>query len=165
MPIYGNRNNNDRNNNKKKYNWFTKQIDQKGKDFMSQLSKQQISNDALSIIRDMVYGRIDYNEFGQYFYYKDFLIILIEKSIDRQRYYSCNLEALRMYLSCVAQGMIYMDNESRLYMQNTRDENFNLYTIYNTVLNALVLCLNTNTIDPLLTINSNLKTALQMVKL
>lgn len=163
MPVYGNRNNNDRN--KKKYNWFTKQIDQKGKDFMFQLSKQQISNDALSIIRDMVYGRIDYNEYGQYFYYKDFLVILIEKSMDRQRFYSCNLVALDAYLSSVSQGMLFLDNESRLCMQNTRDENFNLYTIYNTVLNALMICLHTNTIDSLLTINGNLKTALQMVKL
>lgn len=163
MPVKGNINGNK--NNKKKYNWFTRQIDQKGQDFMSQLTKEQIARDAQSIIRDMVYGRIDYIEQAQYFYYPNFIPILIEACTDRRRYYYCNLIATENYLSSISQGLLYIDNDSIICMQGTRVENLNLYNIYNTVLNALYMCLNTNSIDPLLTINANLKTALQIVKL
>lgn len=150
---------------KKKNNYFSRNVEQYGEDFLNLINRAQLIEDAPRIIRDIAYGRIDYSEFDKYFMNQDLMIILIDYVQTQLRYYSSSLQCMDYTLQAIVNNVYYIDNYSYNAIVQSRASTLNYTMIYNTINNALSWCMCNRTIEPLLTINTTIKNSLQLVKL
>ena len=85
------------NNNQKQNNWFTKQQQKYGNEFMRHLDARTIQNSALQIFRDLARRKIDLRMYGHIFQDTNFLECLIIEANKHMQFHGFNFIASNWY--------------------------------------------------------------------
>lgn len=131
---YNNNNNNNQNNKKKNNDYFSRNIKQKGENFIGIMTTLEIQRDAIRIFRDIAKGAVDLDAYSHYFEDTTFLDNCILAAEAKLKYHSINADANERSIFQDQQNGLCVDPMRITVAQNER----NKATAYNIVRNSLL---------------------------
>ncbi|MGL5751126.1 MAG: hypothetical protein ACRCXT_11400 [Paraclostridium sp.] len=142
-------------NNKKgnqQNNYFTKNIRDRGEDFLFYKTAKDLEFDAMSVFRDIARGKVDLNKFGGYFLNTQFLDSLIKVSYEKYCTHQISYNGVSMLINSYAS----MGQSPDMMVLTVNENHKRLAEAYLIIYNTLMYIKNTNDVTNLYILPNNL---------
>lgn len=93
------------NKNKKRENYFQKNINRLGPDFLESMALDKLKLDAVKVFRELARGNIDIEVYGKYFYNNKFLEACISTAETKYNFHLVSAKGVNELLKQNVQGM------------------------------------------------------------